>query len=67
MLDRLGLTFDNVMSFGDSMGMDSSMISRAGLGVATANADDELKKIADVVADSADRDGVAKTIEEYLL
>ncbi|MEA5049226.1 MAG: HAD hydrolase family protein [Eubacteriales bacterium] len=67
LLDRLGLTFDNVMSFGDSMGMDSSMISRAGLGVATANADDELKKIADVVADSADRDGVAKTIEEYLL
>jgi len=67
LLDRLGLTFDNVMSFGDSMGMDSSMISRAGLGVATANADDELKKIAGVVADFADKDGVAKVIEEYLL
>lgn len=67
LLDRLGLTFDNVMSIGDSMGMDGPMISQAGLGVAMANADDELKKIADVVADFSDKDGAAKVIEEYLL
>lgn len=67
LLDRLGLTFDNVMSIGDSMGMDSAMITRAGLGVATGNADPELQKIADVVTDTSDKDGLAKAIEQYIL
>jgi len=67
LLDRLGLKFENLMSIGDSMGMDSSMISRAGLGVAMANADDELKRIADVVTDASYEDGAAKAIETYLL
>ncbi|MEG1524347.1 MAG: HAD hydrolase family protein [Clostridia bacterium] len=67
LLHRLGLTFDNVMSIGDSMGMDSSMITRAALGVTVANADQALKDIADVVTDASDRDGLAKAIEQYIL
>ena len=66
-LGRLGLTFENVMSIGDSMGMDSSMISRAALGVAMENADAKLKEIADVITDRSDRDGFAKAIEKYIL
>ena len=67
LLDHLGLTFDNVMSIGDSMGMDASMISRAALGVAMENGDERLKKIADAVTDRFDRDGFAKAIEKFIL
>lgn len=67
LLDRLGLTFENVMSIGDSMGMDSSMISRAAIGVAMENADEKLKEIADAVTDRSDQDGFAKAIEKYIL
>ena len=66
-MGRLGLTFENVMSIGDSMGMDSSMISRAALGVAMENADAKLKEIADVITDQSDRDSFAKAIEKYIL
>lgn len=67
LLDRLGLTFENVMSFGDSMGMDSAMISNAAFGVAMGNGDQRLKEIADFVADRSEHDGVAKVIEQFLL
>ena len=67
LLDRLGLTFDNVMSVGDSMGMDASMISRAALGIAMENGDERLKQIADDVTDRFDRDGFAKAIEKWIL
>lgn len=67
LLDKLGLTFDNVMSVGDSMGMDASMIKRAALGVAMDNGDAELKKIADAVTDRFDKDGFAKAIEKFIL
>ncbi|MBQ5951698.1 MAG: HAD hydrolase family protein [Lachnospiraceae bacterium] len=67
LLDRLGLTFDNVMSLGDSMGMDASMITRAGLGIAMENGDERLKEVADDVTARFDQDGVAKAIEKWLL
>lgn len=67
LLDRLGLTYDNVMSIGDSMGMDASMITNAALGVAMGNADEELKRIADDVTDTFDKDGFAKAIEKWIL
>lgn len=66
-LDRLGYTFDNVMSIGDSLGMDGEMIERAALGVTLENAPDELKKKADYVTDSCYNDGLAKAIEKLLL
>ncbi len=67
LLDKLGLTYKNVMSLGDSMGMDSAMIVNAGLGIAMGNADDGLKKIADDVTDTFDKDGFAKAIEKWIL
>lgn len=67
LLAHLGLTFDNVMSVGDSMGMDASMVGRAALGVAMENGDERLKAIADFVTDRFDRDGFAKAIEKFIL
>lgn len=67
LLEHLGLTFDNVMSIGDSMGMDASMIQHAALGIAMENGDERLKAIADDVTDRFDRDGFAKAIEKWLL
>ena len=43
------------------------MIRYAGLGVAMANAQTEVKEAADVVTLSNDEDGVAEVIERYIL
>lgn len=67
LLDRLGLGFENLMSIGDSMGMDSAIIERAGLGITVANAPDALKEMADYVTDYNYKDGMAKAIEYFLL
>lgn len=66
-LDKLGLTFENVMSIGDEMGMDSTMVEHAALGVAMGNGDEELKAMADYVTDTCDKDGFAKAMEKFLL
>ncbi len=60
---KLGFTRDNVMAFGDSEN-DISMIEFAGIGVAMANADENVKHYAKIVADSCDDFGVAKIIEK---
>lgn len=67
LLDRLGLTFDNVMAVGDSMGMDGLMVEHAALGIAMENGDERLKAIADDVTDRFDQDGFAKAVEKWLL
>ena len=46
---------------------DYEMIKNAGLGVAVANAVDELKAVADFVTDSNEEDGVARAIERFVL
>jgi len=61
----LGASAEEVLAIGDSMN-DEAMIRWAGVGVAIANADERIKKIADLVADySNDDDGVAEIIEKY--
>jgi hypothetical protein len=61
----LGVNAEEVMAIGDSMN-DEAMIRWAGVGVAIANADERIKKIADFVTDSTnDDDGVAEVIEKY--
>ncbi|WP_069201790.1 Cof-type HAD-IIB family hydrolase [Bacillus niameyensis] len=62
----LGITIDQVMAIGDNLN-DLHLIRAAGLGVAMGNADEELKKIADVITETNEEDGVAKAIERYLL
>lgn len=43
------------------------MIKYAGLGVAMANAEDEVKEAADYVTLSNEEDGVAHVIEKFIL
>jgi hypothetical protein len=67
LLKHLGVTWDNVMSIGDGMALDSLMIRKAAFGVTLENAPDELKDIADYVTDRYDRDGFAKVVERFIL
>ena len=54
------------MACGDGMN-DLEMIREVGLGVAMANAVQEVKDAADFVTDSNEKDGVAKAIEMFAL
>ena len=51
--------------FGDSM-PDAQSLKFSDIGVAVANASDEVKKYADAVTDSNDEDGVGKYILKLL-
>lgn len=64
--DILGIDISESIAVGDSLN-DLPMIETAGLGVAVANAIDEVKARADVVTASNDDDGVRRIIEEYCL
>ena len=61
---RLGITADEVMAFGDAQN-DLSMLRFAGLGVAMGNACEELKMAADEVTLSNNEDGIAYTLARY--
>lgn len=62
----LGVDMSETMAFGDEMN-DKSALEAAGLGVAVANAREELKAVADLITSSNDLDGVAEVIEKYCL
>lgn len=66
LLEQLGVDREELIAFGDNYN-DMTMIGYAGMGVAMANGEDEIKKIANYVCESNDEDGVAKTIEKFLL
>lgn len=57
---------EEVCAIGDSEN-DNSMIEYAGLGVAMGNAMDVTKKVADVICDTNNNNGVAKVIKEIIL
>lgn len=57
---------EEIICIGDNEN-DLSMISYAGLGVAMGNSIDSLKKKADYITESNDKDGVAKVIYEFVL
>lgn len=61
---KLGISKDEVIAFGDGQN-DMSMIKFAGLGVAMANAGDEVKEAADEITLSNNEDGIAHTLEKY--
>ena len=56
----------DIIAFGDEMN-DLTMIEVAGVGVAMANAVDEIKEIADYVTLSNDEDGIADYLEKFVL
>ena len=62
-LERLGLSWENVIAFGDA-GNDTPFIRKAGIGVALGNAWDNVREYADIVADTCQNDGVAKVLED---
>ena len=67
LLERMGLTRDNLMACGDGLN-DRSMIAYAGVGVAMQNAEDPVKDCADyVTAADNDHDGVAEAVEKFIL
>ena len=64
--ESMGIGAEEVLAIGASI-YDKAMLRFAGTGVALANADDELKGIADFVTDnSSDDDGCAEAIGKYL-
>ena len=63
--EHLGFTLENCMAFGDGMN-DFTMVEAAGLGIAMANAEPEVKRVAKYVTLSNDEDGVAKGIDKWI-
>lgn len=63
--EHLGLTLENCMAFGDGMN-DFTMVEAAGLGIAMANAEHEVKRVAKDMVPSNDEDGVARGIEKWI-
>ena len=62
---HLGVKMEETVAFGDGTN-DLTMLRAAGLGVAMANAADEVKAAADRVTDDNEHSGVAKVINEIL-
>lgn len=61
LLSHLGLERDNLIACGDGFN-DQSMISFAGIGVAMANGQPQVKEAAQYIAPSNDEDGVADVV-----
>ena len=53
-------------AFGDNYN-DMTMIGYAGFGVAMGNAETDVKKIADYICESNDNDGIANTLDKFVL
>ncbi len=63
-LDILGVKAEECIAIGDNEN-DASMIKKAGLGVAVANATEKAKEVADYISASNNDDGVAEVIEKF--
>jgi hydroxymethylpyrimidine pyrophosphatase-like HAD family hydrolase len=62
----MNVDINKIIAIGD-YNNDISMFKAAGIGVAVSNAIDEVKAVADYIAESNDDDGVAKFIESVIL
>jgi hypothetical protein len=63
---HIGVSPANIVAFGDDYS-DIDMLRGCGIGVAVANAIDEVKAAADQICDTNDNNGVAKWLEESVL
>ena len=66
MTEHMGLTRDQVMGFSDYTN-DLPMLENVGWPVAVDNAIDEVKRACRIIAPSCEDDGVARTINKYVL
>lgn len=64
--EHMGLTREQVMGFGDYTN-DLPMLENVGWPVAVDNAIDEVKRACRIIAPSCEDDGVAQTIQKYVL
>ena len=62
--EHLGFTLANCMSFGDGLN-DFTMVKAASYGIAMANAEPEVKRVAKYTTLSNDEDGVAAALEKF--
>ena len=60
------MTCSECIAFGDSMN-DAEILETAGLGIAMGNSEPVILEIADMVCDSCENDGVAKTLSKLQL
>jgi Cof subfamily protein (haloacid dehalogenase superfamily) len=65
-LGYYNIPLENTMAFGDGEN-DMEMLKFVSVGIAMGNADEEVKKAADYVADNVDNDGILKALEYYKL
>ncbi len=63
--ETVGVAREETVAFGDEQN-DISMLEYAGLGVAMANAVPEVKRAADLITASNDRDGLARAVNAIL-
>lgn len=66
MLNTMGLNKENAICCGDGYN-DITMISYAGIGVAMANAREEVKAAADYITKSNDEDGLVDVIHKFIM
>lgn len=66
LLETTGLTANEIIACGDGYN-DLSMIRFAGLGVAMANANEDIREQADYVTLSNEEDGIGYVVEKFLL
>lgn len=65
-LKTIGVTWDEVIAFGDGDN-DLEMIEKAGIGVAMGNATEKVKQKADYITLDVDQGGIASALEFYSL
>ncbi|MBR6292075.1 MAG: Cof-type HAD-IIB family hydrolase [Bacteroidales bacterium] len=63
--NHFSINQDDTIAFGDG-GNDIEMLQWAGIGIAMGNADDTVKKAADMVTTSVDDEGIEKAVEKIL-
>lgn len=66
LLEQIGMSREEMICCGDGYN-DKSMIQFAGLGVAMANAQQEIKDVADYMTLSNEEDGIAAVVEKFLI
>lgn len=66
LLDMLNLKKEDLIVFGDS-GNDVSMLKNTGFSCCVANGWDEAKQVSNLIVESNDNDGVARTVERLIL
>ncbi|KMM38830.1 Cof-type HAD-IIB family hydrolase [Guptibacillus hwajinpoensis] len=63
MIEHLGFKRENTYAFGDALN-DIEMLKFAGTGIAMGNAYEEVKKVADVITDPVDQNGIRSGLEK---